>query len=458
MKNNDLTVGNPRKVLWKFCLPLFGSVIFQQMYNVADSLVVGKVNGETALAAVGNSYELTLIYLSFAFGCNIGCSVLTARLFGAGNYRDMKTSVYTAMVACGVLCGALMGIGFCGGEALLVLIRTPEEVMADSLLYFRIYTLGLPFLFFYNLSTGIFSALGDSKTPFLFLAVSSVSNILMDILFVCSFQMGVAGVAWATFLCQGGSCLAALWVIIRRLHQIPAGEKIPKFSCALLGEFAAIAIPSTLQQCFVSVGNIIIQGVVNSFGASVMAGYSAAIKLNNLVITSFNTLGTGMSNYTAQNMGAKKEERIRKGFFCGVRMVWMLAIPFVLIYVFFGKYLLLMFMNAESAEALDVGMKFLRIVSPFYFFVAAKITADGVLRGAGHMASFMSATFFDLFLRVVLSVLFSRWLQSSVGIWLSWPIGWVLSSGLSAFFLWLCLYRKKKPDCESVHSDTDSLL
>ncbi len=173
-------------------------------------------------------------------------------------------------------------------------------------LYLDIYVLGLPFMFFYNIATGIFSALGDSKTPFYFLAVSSLSNIGVDILFVAGLKMGVAGVAWATFLCQGVSCVLAMVVVFRRISAFKSKNKVVLFSWNMLGKVAVVAIPSILQQSFVSVGNIILQSVINTFGASVIAGYSAAVKLNNMVITSFTTLGNGISNYTSQNMGAGK--------------------------------------------------------------------------------------------------------------------------------------------------------
>ena len=329
--NKDLTVGKPEKVLWAFCLPLFGSIIFQQLYNIADSLVAGKFIGENALAAVGNSYEITLIFIAFAFGCNIGCSVVVSHYFGAKLYADMKTAVHTTLIFSGAVCAVLMALGLIFQQPLLQLIKTPENVLADSSLYLDIYIWGLPFVFFYNISEGIFSAMGDSKTPFIFLACSSLSNIAMDILFVTAFNMGVAGVAWATFLCQGISCLLALYFVLRRLAKIRIeDDRARLFSCRILGEIVRIALPSTLQQSFISVGNIVIQSVVNSFGASVMAGYSAAIKLNNLGITSFTTLGNGISNYTGQNLGADKPDRVRAGFKAGVRMVWLLCVPLVL--------------------------------------------------------------------------------------------------------------------------------
>ena len=439
--NKDLTVGKPETVLWKFCLPLFGSIIFQQLYNIADSLVAGKFIGENALAAVGNSYEITLIFIAFAFGCNMGCSVIVSQLFGAKDYGRLKTAVSTACIFSALLCGVLMLTGIFACSPLLRLIRTPQEVFSDSQLYLDIYIWGLPFVFFYNIATGIFSALGDSKTPFYFLAVSSVSNIAVDILFVKAFDMGVAGVAWATFLCQGASCVLAVLAVWKRLGQIQAQGKAQLFDWSLLKKILVVAIPSILQQSFISVGNILIQSVINGFGPSVMAGYSAAVKLNNLVITSFTTIGNGISNFAAQNLGARKYERLREGFRAGIKMVWCLCIPFCILYIFFGRYLLLLFMEKGSAAALMTGRQFLWILSPFYFVVSAKLAADGILRGVSAMGQFMAATFTDLILRVVLAFLLSGWTGSPMGIWCAWPIGWTVAMALSVFF-----YRRKCRD------------
>ncbi|MDE6221526.1 MAG: MATE family efflux transporter [Lachnospiraceae bacterium] len=431
--NKDLTVGNPQTVLWKFCLPMFGSIIFQQLYNIADSLVAGKFIGENALAAVGNSYNVTLIFIAFAFGCNIGCSVIVSQFFGAKDYCRMKTAVYTTLISSAVLCALLMLLGFLFCDPLLAQMKTQPEIMADSALYMDIYILGLPFLFFYNIATGIFSALGDSRTPFYFLAASSTSNIAVDILFVKCFSMGIAGVAWATFLCQGISCILSIVLILKRLADIQTSKKAALFSSVLLRKLAVIAIPSILQQSFISVGNIFIQSVINSFGISVTAGYSAAVKLNNLVITSFTTLGNGVSNFTAQNIGAGIPARVKSGLRAGLKLVWCISVPIVLLYVCFGQYLLLLFMDSTSAEALLTGKQFLWILSPFYFVVSAKLVTDGVLRGAGAMKAFMAATFTDLILRVVLAFSFSR-VFGSIGIWCAWPIGWTIATGISASF------------------------
>ena len=430
---NDLTVGKPEAVLWKFCIPLFGSIVFQQLYNIADSFVAGKFIGENALAAVGNSYEISLIFIAFAFGCNMGGSVIVSQFFGARRYENMKTAVYTAMITSAMICIVLMVFGLLFCDSLLGMINTPEELLGDSKIYLDIYILGLPFVFFYNIATGIFSALGDSKTPFYFLAASSTSNIAVDILFVTVFHMGVAGVAWATFLCQGVSCVLAVFVVFRRLKGIET-DKVPLFSFDILKRIMTVAVPSILQQSFISVGNIIIQGTINGFGSSVMAGYSAAVKLNNLVITSFTTLGNGISNYTAQNIGAGKLPRIREGFKAGIKMVWMLSAPLFVLYFFAGKWILYAFIDEPTVLALQTGIEFLRILSPFYFVISMKFVADGILRGAGMMGKFMVTTFLDLILRVGIAVLLSGTILGATGIWCAWPIGWIVAVILSLAF------------------------
>ena len=436
--NKDLTIGNPETVLWKFCIPLFGSIIFQQLYNIADSLIAGKYIGENALAAVGNSYEITLIFIAFAFGCNMGCSVIVSRLYGAKDYKRMKSAVYTTCIFSAAVCLVLMLTGLLGSDALLRLIHTPEEVFADSKLYLDIYVWGLLFVFFYNIATGIFSALGDSRTPFCFLAVSSTSNIAVDILFVKAFHMGIAGVAWATFLCQGVSCVLAMLVVFKRLRGIGQKEKAAVFDFELLKQIIAIAVPSTLQQSFISLGNIVIQGIINGFGAPVMAGYSASVKLNNLVITSFTTLGNGISNYSSQNLGAAKLSRIKDGFKAGIKMVWTLSLPLFLLYFFGSEMCLKIFLDNPTEQAMHTGVMFLRILSPFYFVVSAKLVSDGILRGVGMMKYFMIGTFTDLILRVALAYAFSQTALGATGIWCAWPIGWTVATVLSISF-----YRKE---------------
>ena len=230
--------------------------------------------------------------------------------------------------------------------------------------------------------------------------------------------------------------MLAVAFVLRRLAKIETEEKAKAFSWQLFGKITAIAVPSILQQSFISVGNIIIQGVINTFGSSVMAGYSAAVKLNNLVVTSFTTLGNGISNYTAQNIGANKLPRVKEGFRAGLKLVWILSIPLVAAYLIAGRYLIYLFLEHPTGIAMDTALLFLRIVAPFYFVVSAKLVSDGILRGAGMMKQFMAATFTDLVLRVVLAVTLSK-IFETLGIWLAWPIGWSVATALSVLF-----YRK----------------
>lgn len=431
--NKDLTQGSPAAVLWRFSIPMFISVIFQQMYNIADSVIAGKFAGEDALAAVGASYPITMIFMAIAVGSNIGCSVVISNLFGAQEYKRMKTAVSTTLLASLALSVFLTVAGLAGTRALMRMVNTPDNIFEDGALYLAIYVGGFTFLFLYNVATGIFTALGDSRTPLYFLIGSSLGNIALDYVFVRYFQWGVAGVAWATFIAQGIACVLAVWAVVVRLQNVPTDGKAPLFSMSMLRRIAVIAIPSILQQSFISVGNIFIQGIVNSYGSSVIAGYSAAVKLNTFALTSFTTLGNGISNFTAQNLGAGKPDRVRQGFRAGAVMTLLVAVPFFVAYFVFGRQMIFLFMTSDSGKALSTGVEFLRIISPFYFAICVKLMADGVLRGGGAMKEFMVATFSDLILRVILAFVFSGIWQER-GIWLSWPLGWVVAAVMSLAF------------------------
>lgn len=437
----DLTDGNPQEILWKFSIPMFISVVFQQIYNIADSIIAGRFAGEDALAAVGASYPITMIFMAIAIGSNIGCSVVISQLFGAQRYKEMKTAISTTLIASVILAIILTVAGLIGSKVLMIMINTPDNIFTDGALYLRIYIGGFLFLFLYNISTGIFTSLGDSKTPLYFLIGSSISNIILDLIFVIKLHLGVAGVAWATFIAQGIACVLALLTLKKRLMAVETTEKAPLFSKEMLKKVSRIAIPSILQQSFISIGNIFIQSLVNGLGSSVIAGYSAAIKLNTFTITSFTTLGNGVSNFSAQNIGAGKYERVKEGYKAGIKMAMIIAMPFFIAYFIFSRQMLCMFMNSESTVALKTGMEFLRIVSPFYFIISVKLIADGVLRGGGAMKVFMIVTFADLILRVILAYVFAPNF-GSVGIWISWPIGWTLAAILSTGYYIKGAWRK----------------
>ena len=433
--NKDLTVGEPRKILWQFALPMFISVIFQQLYNIADSVIVGNfaMYGEDALAAVGASYPITMIFMAIALGCNTGCAVVISQLFGAKKYREMKTAVSTTLLASFVISIVLTVCGLLFSRGMLKMISTPENIFTDADVYLKIYIGGFIFLFFYNVVTGIFTSLGDSKTPLYFLIGSSVSNIILDYVFVAMLHWDVAGVAWATFVCQGIACVLALFTLQKRLKSIEVGEKAESFSWPMLKKVMAFAIPSILQQSFVSVGNIFVQNLINSFGSSVIAGYSAAIKINTFAVTCFSTTGNAVSSFTAQNVGAGYYDRVKQGLKSGLLMGLIIGIPFFVSGFFGGGILMKLFMKEQSTVALETGVQFLKIVAPFYFVIPMKLITDGLLRGSGAMRYFMISTFGDLILRVALGYILAVPFGTT-GIWMSWPIGWTIGTVLSLWF------------------------
>ena len=425
----DLTTGRPGKVLLAYSLPLFGSIIFQQLYNIADSFVAGRYIGTDALAAVGNAYEVTLICIALAFGCNIGTSVISARLYGEKRMADLHACITTALLFAAAVGVVTAAVGWLCCEGLLTLIKTPADVLPDSASYLNIYLLGYPFLILYQVSTGIFSALGDSKTPFYFLAVSSLANIAVDIWFVRDLGMGVPGVAWATFLCQSVSGIVVVAAVLMKLRRL-GRQDAPLFSLPILKKILRVAIPSALQQSFISVGNILIQVVINGFGTACMAGYAAAVKLNNMCITSVTALGNGMSNYTGQNLGAGKRERIQQGAKSGVLIGCAMALMFTAAFLAFARPLVDAFITDGNQAASDVGVAFLHTVSPFYVVVAVKLMVDGVLRGGTQMKPFMIATMTDLVLRVALAFILAP-LFDEQGVWSAWPLGWAVGMTVS---------------------------
>lgn len=429
----DMTQGATGKILWKFTIPLFLSVVFQQLYSIADSVVAGKFAGTSALAAVGASFPVTMIYIAFSTGLNIGCSVIISQLFGQKDYTKMKTAIYTSLAAAFSLSLILMITGLLTLNPMIALLDTPKDIFKDSALYLGIYMYGLLFLILYSVCNGIFTALGDSKTPLYFLIMSSIGNILLDLLLVIVFHMGVAGVAWATFFAQGAASITAFFVLIRRIRKIKTVKAPSLFSFPMLVNISKIAIPSIIQQSFISVGNLFIQTLINGFGASVIAGYSAAVKLNTFTVVSLTTIGSGLSSFSAQNIGAGKLNRVKEGYKTGLKMAFITASVFTVIYFFFSRQVMGLFMTQSSKKALDTGILFLKIVSPFYLILSAKLAADGIIRGAGAMGAFMTATFSDLILRVLFAYILVIPFGST-GIWMSWPFGWIAGSVISTVF------------------------
>lgn len=437
----DLTKGNPLKVLLFFALPMFLSMIFQQMYNLADSIVAGNYGGVSSLGAISASTPVVNIFLAISIGGTLGCSVVISTLFGARDYLRMKTAVYTAIISLTIvafIC-TLVGIFIC--RPLLEMLNTPSSLMDDATIYLEIYIFGFFFLFIYNIANSIFTGLGDSKTPLILLIISSVSNIFIDILFANIFKNVVEGVAWATFITQGIASIVSMGLLIIRIRNFKVEGKYPFFNKKILKDMIRIAIPSIIQQSIVSVGQLMVQSLINSYGVETIDGYATAIKINSMAIMSINTLSSSMSSYTAQNMGVKAYDRIKKGYYSMVGLSLVLMSVIVAIVLLFNKEIINLFLQAKEGENLnkviDVGKQFLITVAPFYLTVTVKIISDGTLRGAGKITPFMISTFVDLIVRVAFSYIFNNSLGFSAICW-SFPVGWIVSAiiALTFYIIW----------------------
>lgn len=434
----NLTNGRPLKLLFFFALPMVLGNLFQQLYNMVDSMVVGKFVGEDALAAVGSSFPIVFLSVAVAAGLSMGCTVVVSQLFGAGQIKEMKTTIFTALIALGVIGLVIMAVGELVSSPLLNLLGTDKEIMADSLTYLRIYFGGAIFLFLYNSLNGIYNALGDSQTPLKFLMVSALTNIGLDLLFVIQFHMGVAGVAWATLIAQGLCAVISFFVLMKRLGKMEnepdyADGKPALFEMAAARRIAKVGVPSMLQQSVVSISMMMMQGLVNSYGKVFVAGYTAATKIDTLAMMPNMNFSNAMSSYTAQNIGAGKEERVTEGYKSCLFMVLIFSVFITVVIYLFGPNLLGLFLNAGSAgSAMAYGLKYMKTVSVFYVLMGFMFVGNGLLRGAGDMGAFMLSSMSNLLARVAIAYLLAHYIGSSA-IWWSIPIGW----GIGAIFSFL---------------------
>lgn len=435
---NDMTEGSPSKILLNFAAPMILSGVFQQFYNIVDSVVAGRFIGINALAAVGASYPINMLFISIAMGSGIGCSVVISQFFGAKRFDQMKTAVATSIISVLILSLIMLFGGMLLSGWLLNLLNTPANIFNDSLIYLEIYIYGVIFLFIYNVATSIFNGLGDSKTSLYFLIFSSVLNIILDLVFVINFKMGVAGVAWATFIAQGIASVLSITILLKRIIKIKTEDKLRYFDKSILMHMTKIALPSIAQMSFISVGQLCIQSLVNSFGATVIAGYAAAIKIDSFFKVVIQTMGNAVSSFTAQNFGAAKFDRIRAGYVSGIKVMGIYSILSIIIIFIFGRSLIGVFVGDGGAEVIDVGVRYMYIVSVFYIVFCIMLVGNGVLRGVGEMKAFTFSTFTDLVIRVGLSFLLAHFIGYN-SIWWSISIGWCVGTFITTFF-----YKRKK--------------
>ncbi len=339
------------------------------------------------MAAVGSSFPIVFLSVAVASGLSMGCNVVVSQLFGARRSHEMKTTISTAIISLSVLGLIIMALGTVFAGPLLQLLGTDPDIMDDSRLYLRIYFGGAVFLFLYNTLNGIYNAQGDSKTPLIFLMISSLTNIVLDLLFVIKFNMGVAGVAWATLIAQGMCAIASLVVMFQRMKKLPceperANMKIPLFHMTAVKRIAQIGLPSMLQQSLVSLSMMMMQGLVNSFGKVLVAGYTAATKIDTLAMLPNMNFSNAMSSYTAQNIGAGKYDRVKEGLKACLFMVVVFSLVITVTIFLFGSQLLSLFLDpGDTSGAMGYGLAYMRTVSVFYILMGVLFVPNGMLRG-----------------------------------------------------------------------------
>lgn len=459
-KTVSLTSGSVWKTLILYALPLFGSALVQQFYSLVDLLVVGNFAKEGALAvdAIGNATVIINVLLAFALGANGGCSVIIARHFGEGDNKKVRETVNTSFIAVAVLCAAMVALGFGLGNVSLTALGVHGSYFNDCLDYLYIYVGSLPFVFFYNLGCGICSALGDSKTPFIFLVVSSVMNVGLDICFVYLLHWDVAGAAWATFISQAVCCVLTVFVLFKKVRSIKSEEKPKAFDKRILKELTVASVPIIFQQSFVSVGNFFVNRCINGLDeeGNATTGFTTAFKVLVVATMSVVAMSNGFSNFASQNRAAGKYGRVKKGFWIMQGYALAVTAVFVAVFVSCPEFLTKLFIQKDKLNdiALGYSVQYLTIVSCFLPVVSVKIVSDSAVRGCGGNLGFTISTFTDLLLRVVLVYVLVACGWGFSGVCWAWAIGWSISAVIAATF-WLVMTRKlrKEATLGSSHGD-----
>lgn len=430
MQNDYLIEKKPMSALIWFSLPMIIGNLFQQTYTMADSAIVGRYVSETALAAVGASTSLTNIFICVAIGGGIGASVMVSRYYGSKSYGKMKTAVYTSIIVFLILSILLGGFGLMFSRGIMKALNTPADAFELAVEYLNIYFIGLPFLFMYNVLSSMFNALGKSRIPLYFLIFSSVFNVVLDWILVTQFDMGVAGVAWATMIAQGISAICSFGVLLHELKRLDSG-KAGVFDTAELLPMAQISLPSILQQSTVSIGMMLVQSVVNSFGSEALAGFSASMRIESICIVPMAAFGNAMSSYTAQNIGAGKKERVTDGYHATNILVILCAILILVLIIPFNGQMVNLFLGDDgSAVAVSTGRSYLSFMGHFFCLIGFKMAVDGLLRGAGDMKMFTIANLVNLSIRVAIAMIFAPRFGINF-VWYAVPVGWFANWAIS---------------------------
>jgi len=439
MKN--LTEGNSGSLIFKFAVPMLIGNVFQQLYNIVDSIVVGRYVGKEALAAVGASFPLIFMLISFVVGVAMGTTILISQYFGAKDLKMVKRSIDTMYIFLFFASIIVTVLGITLSGPIFRLINLPEDVMPQAIAYFNVYLAGMIFFFGFNGISSVLRGLGDSKTPLYFLVIATVMNVVLDLLFVAVFKWGVAGAAWAPVISQAGAFFSGV-IYLNRTHEVVKLNSLKLvFDKAIFWKSLKIGLPTGLQQTFVSMGMLAITRIVNGFGTDVIAAYSAAGRLDSLAGMPAMNFGAALSTFVGQNLGANKPERVKQGLRATFMMSGALALITSLFVIIFRHQLMHLF--TDDAAVISIGAEYLVIVSSFYIFFSTMFVIGGVMRGAGDTIIPMFITLFALWgIRIPAAWIMSHYFGVD-GIWWSIPVAWFIGMTLSYLYYLKGNWKKK---------------
>ncbi len=424
----DMTTGKEWKLILSFTLPLIGGNLLQQIYSLADSLIVGNFASQTALASVGTSFPITFLLLALATGLTNGVGVMASQFYGAKNADAFRKNLSTA---CFTLLGAgilITILGILTSRPLLAgLLQADASILDDALLYLRIYCIGLVFQFAYNTFAAILRSIGDSRSTMYFLLIATVVNIVLDLIFVQFWQ--VAGVAWATVIAQAVSAITAGIYLFRKVELAKFQKGQFRFHKEMFSMSLRLGVPTSIQQCSVGLGMVLMQRLINSFGVDTISAITAAMKLESFAMVPIMMFYMGLSNFTGQNMGAGKLDRIKRGYHQTMVMAMITCAGIILLLIFAGPYAIGLFHMNEAATA--IGSEYLRTLAWFFLIFCVMYITNGVLQGSGDVAYPTAGSMTSLVVRVIVANIMATF--PAIGyrsIFYSIPIGWVCGTAI----------------------------
>jgi len=437
----DLSTGKEGKLIFNFAIPMLLGNVFQQLYNIVDSVIVGNYLGKEALAAVGSSFPIIFTLISLVIGIGIGATIIISQYFGAKDIASVKKTIDTLLVFLFFASIFISVLGIVASESIFRLIKLPEEVIPHAKLYLSIYFSGMVFFFGFNGIAAILRGLGDSKTPLYFLVIATITNIVFDILFVIVFKWGIAGVAVATIISQGGAFVSAIIYLNKKHEIIDLTFRKPDFDKSIFRKSIKIGFPIGFQQAFVALGFMAMYWIVNPFGTNASAAYSVAMRIDSFAAMPSMNFAMALSTFVGQNLGANKPERVRKGFHATLFMTAIISVVMTALIIPFREQIFGFF--TSDKDVIAIGAEYLIIVSSFYITFSTMFVVGGVMRGAGDTLVPMFITLFVLWIVRIPVAYFLSLKTGITGVWWGIPIAWVLGMGLQYIYYRLGKWKKK---------------